>query len=51
MNILHQSLTVSDDTLQTLHALLPDNLIIAALDLIDRGRGQPDPQNRSRFSP
>lgn len=31
--------TASDETIQALHHLVPDNLILAALDIVDRGRG------------
>lgn len=31
---------VSDDSLQALRTLIPDSLILAALDLIDRGKGK-----------
>ena len=33
------SMSVSDDTLTTLRAILPEKVLIAALDLIDRGNG------------
>jgi len=32
-------MSVSDDTLTTLRAILPEKVLIAALDLIDRGNG------------
>lgn len=34
------SFAASNDSLQALRTLLPDNLIVAALDLIDRGKGE-----------
>ena len=33
------STSVSDDTLTTLRAILPERVLVAALDLIDRGNG------------
>lgn len=36
------STSVSDDTLTTLRAILPERVVISALDLIDRGNGIQD---------